>query len=366
LEIQTFRDDPNVYRIRKSIEQRIAKFARSVPSMIDTCKTSVDVLGDIYGDDGSNERLLELEFLAEGSSVLTEEEIETLCLLAVTTSKWTEANEKDFNALITKVIYRLDDWPNYRWQSRYEKRCAESGLFVRLGDHEEKKANTINAFMAMETDEQLSELCQLLAEPIPGGQFPESEVLNLEIAAWKVNFNARLLNQICSFRTLKDREPMDLMMTETLLKRLRSTKRKSLVELCETTDPSGCLSNAFERKFMISIDEMNRNRHMAPTLDTECSKFAPFYTWGSIDQILLTRFEEVVSMDLSKIDMGRVCNILKTNIMNRANESTAPTADRQAMSDLDAIARKYGFGIRRTGHKLLRGLVKRLRTKGAA
>jgi len=51
LEREASHENPNVFNIRKSIEERLKNYSESVPGLIRSCELPANVLGRIHGDE---------------------------------------------------------------------------------------------------------------------------------------------------------------------------------------------------------------------------------------------------------------------------------------------------------------------------
>ena len=190
----------NIDRLRSAIESRLNEYTTKVHHLIETCKTTASDLSLIH--QGSVDKgLLDLEdVVVRGEGILSQDRKDSLCWLARTrrTDEWTDFHKKLVYGSVAEINYYRHEWPQ-RWQSAYENRCAESGAFVRLGDHSPKdESDMIYGILAMKTRNQRFELCQLVAEPISGGVYPREQVDELIRVAKKVNTNSPTFYDKCS------------------------------------------------------------------------------------------------------------------------------------------------------------------------
>ena len=199
----------------------------------------------------------------------------------------------------------------------------------------------------MQTDDQRFELCQLLAEPTQA--YPRTEVDELRNIARTINVHAENLKTICPFNTLKSHSFIDLMNAEKIVNGLTYSERTSVRNVCEpAVKLASGISGALQFKFGIPTEgrvDLNLNR--------KCSRIAPFTNWGTVSDSMISEFDRVVSMDLSKKDIEVVCRILSTYLRERANQATELAADRNALNELDSIVRKHGNPACRASHAFL-------------
>lgn len=320
-----------------SVSEEVKKgyFRSDVRVLAKNCQTTVDELGEIHGYK-INPKLKRLETLAGHFDLLSASERMTLCSLArIQRIIFGPIDNKNFNALISKVNSRLNYWPVNRWQSQYEKRCAQNRSFIQIpAEHAGYQDITDRAFSTMKTDDEVYELCQLLGEPVRNGEYPVKEVGELIDAARKLHKFARNLNLSCRFHTLKNRKIEDLRQLERVFSQLTYTERISVYNVCGETDPSQSLWVALVTRFNIPT---NDQKIRAPYLDSNCKLKSDWATWGTVTDEMLSTFDRLAVNVSAEKDRKLLCRIWWIYLHDRGEESTEATADEIAITNLDSI-----------------------------
>lgn len=343
----------------------IAMVSSLVPSDVENlarvCGTSADVYIP-FRSDNISKNLRRLEGLAqrlierhESASDIKE----MLCSIAAGDPD--HLNEEEFNALVAQINHRLKDWPRDRWQSQFEKKCARLGVMIQMRfEHDNDAegsifdvdeldgASTAHAFAVSKTDDQLVVLCQLLGRA--SAEYPKEEVATFKIQASKVNNAAPELGKICPFSSLRNRGTNELGNSEKILHELTSAELRSIPDLCQTPENLENAIRALRRE-----DEVQHHRRAMTPLYSKCSKVVPVALWKTVSDEMLSKFDEVVSLNISKKKIETVCNIFKTYMQTRSPE-TEIDAQGKALKDLDAIKAKHGLGIMRLVHQFTRGI----------
>jgi len=251
--------------------------------------------------------------------------------------------------LLKTELQRLTEMENTE-VANFERKCKDGVSMRKLF---KSTMSSLEAIREMGTDEQIDELCQLLSEPVEGSVKIQTFLDEVK----KVNTYAPELSRICSFSALRDRDQFQLENASNIMQTLSYSEKKSLGDVCEAeTD----IVEAIKEKFGLKDEDLMRKMTRATNLSSICGETVPYTRWGTIEDVLLSKFDEVAGMDLSKINKQRVCEILSSYLIERAGEFTESEAEVKALDELESIVGQNG-PVSRAIHKAGKGFLNQIR-----